>query len=89
MGWAHGADLGWGRRPKLHGMQGVKFSEQTTNSSTPRGRMIRRASIDLATPGRPIRVPVVRSGAPRCPRPDRITQDHLQAEHQVVSQTKS
>ena len=23
MGWAHGADLQWGRSPKLHGMQGV------------------------------------------------------------------
>jgi hypothetical protein len=23
MGWAHVSDLGWGRRPKLHGMQGV------------------------------------------------------------------
>ena len=23
MGWAHGSDLGLGRRPKLHGMQGV------------------------------------------------------------------
>jgi hypothetical protein len=22
--WAHAVDLGWGRRPKLHGMQGVK-----------------------------------------------------------------
>ena len=24
MGWPHGCDLGWGSRPKLHGMQGVK-----------------------------------------------------------------
>ena len=24
MGWAHIPDLGWGRRPKLHGMQGVQ-----------------------------------------------------------------
>jgi hypothetical protein len=23
VGWAHGSDLGWGRKPKLHGMQGV------------------------------------------------------------------
>jgi hypothetical protein len=23
VGWAHVPDLGWGRRPKLHGMQGV------------------------------------------------------------------
>jgi hypothetical protein len=27
MGWPHGSDLGWGRRPKLHGMQGVKFCQ--------------------------------------------------------------
>jgi hypothetical protein len=25
MGWAPGSDLGWGRRPKLHGMQGVSI----------------------------------------------------------------
>ncbi len=24
MCWTYGADLGWGRRPKLHDMQGVK-----------------------------------------------------------------
>jgi hypothetical protein len=23
MGWTHDSDLGWGRRPKLHGMQEV------------------------------------------------------------------
>jgi hypothetical protein len=23
LGWTHGSDLGWRRRPKLHGMQGV------------------------------------------------------------------
>jgi hypothetical protein len=26
MGWAHGSDLGWGRGPKLHGMQGVMLA---------------------------------------------------------------
>jgi hypothetical protein len=35
--WTRGSDLGWGSRPKLHGMQGVKFSEQTANRSTPQG----------------------------------------------------
>jgi hypothetical protein len=24
--WAHSSDHGWKRRPKLHGMQGVKFA---------------------------------------------------------------
>jgi hypothetical protein len=24
VGWARASDLGWGRGPKLHGMQGVK-----------------------------------------------------------------
>jgi hypothetical protein len=30
MYWTHAPDLGWGRRPKLHGMQGVGQSAQPT-----------------------------------------------------------
>jgi hypothetical protein len=30
LGWAPAPDLGWGRRPKLHGMQGVRGSNPLT-----------------------------------------------------------
>ena len=36
MSWAHIPDLGWVRRPKLHGMQGVRGSNPL--SSTPQHR---------------------------------------------------
>jgi hypothetical protein len=31
-GSAHGSDLGWGRRPKLHGMQGVRGSNPLSST---------------------------------------------------------
>jgi hypothetical protein len=37
MGWTRASDLRWGRRPKLHGMQGVKHpSKPTTHRPEPR-----------------------------------------------------
>jgi hypothetical protein len=49
VGWAHGCDLGWGTRPKLHGMQGVRPDQlqripagATSPSATTVGRAIAR-----------------------------------------------
>jgi hypothetical protein len=46
MGWAHGADLGWGRRPKLHGMQAL------TAGSAPGGDLGARVGPVPVTPTR-------------------------------------
>src|SRR5215216_4902528 len=32
MSWAHAPDLGWGRRPKLHGMQGLRGSNPLSST---------------------------------------------------------
>jgi hypothetical protein len=48
MGWAHGADLGWGRRPKLHGMQGVK---RVKRISEPAGGLARPSHRRVEIPG--------------------------------------
>ena len=58
MGWPHGCDLGWGSRPTLHGMQGVRGS----NPSAPPPRI--RSSTAVSRPASARRLlPLNRLGA--------------------------
>ena len=58
MDWAHVPDLGWGRRPKLHGMQEVSIKSTITDAASetqaPKtSKAARRLSFLNAAKGRP------------------------------------
>jgi hypothetical protein len=49
VGWVHASDLGWGRRPKLHGMQGVAAMIDLAVPDRPIRPLVRRIEAPQAS----------------------------------------
>jgi hypothetical protein len=65
MGWMHASDLGWGSRPKLHGMQGVRARIGLAAPGRPIGPWSRRTGAPKASATRRDRSPPVHGGYTR------------------------